>query len=80
MSTTEQLVETFHRIASDVCERELPKLEASTMISDLGLDSLQVLEIVGAMERELKVTIPDDQLVGIQSVNDLVGLLQRRLA
>jgi acyl carrier protein len=38
-----------------------------------------MLEIVGAMEREFKIQLPDDQLVGIQTVNDLVGLLQKRL-
>jgi acyl carrier protein len=80
MATNEQLIQTFQKIASEVCERELPPLSGATVIADLGLDSLQVLEIVGAMEREFKVAIPDDQLVGIQSVNDLVGLINRRLA
>jgi acyl carrier protein len=79
MPTNEQLIATFQKIASEVCERELPKLEAKTVISDLGLDSLQVLEIVGAMEREFKVQIPDDQLVAIQTVEDLVSLINRRL-
>ena len=79
MATSEQLIQTFQRIASEVCERELPALEGSTSIVELGLDSLQVLEIVGAMERELKVQIPDDQLVGLQTVNDLVSLVNRRL-
>jgi acyl carrier protein len=79
MATNEQLVQTFQKIASEVCEKDLPKLEGKTVIADLGLDSLQVLEIVGAMEREFKVQIPDDQLVGIQTVDDLVGLINRRI-
>lgn len=79
MATTEQLIQTFQKIASEVCERDLPKLEGKTVIADLGLDSLQVLEIVGAMEREFKVQIPDDQLVNIQTVEDLTNLINRRL-
>jgi acyl carrier protein len=79
MATNDQLITMFQKIASEVCERDLPKLEGKTVISDLGLDSLQVLEIVGAMEREFKVQIPDDQLVGIQTVEDLCSLINRRI-
>lgn len=79
MFTTEQLIATFQRVASEVAERQFPTLKGETVIADLGIDSLAMLEIVGAMEREFKVQIPDDQLVGLQTINDLVGLLQRRL-
>jgi acyl carrier protein len=80
MITKEQMITTFQKIASEVAEREFPQLKGETVIADLGIDSLAMLEIVGAMEREFKVQIPDDQLVGLQTVNDLVGLLQRRLS
>jgi acyl carrier protein len=50
------------------------------VIADLGIDSLAMLEIVGAMEREFKVQIPDDQLVGLQTIDDLISLLQKRLS
>jgi acyl carrier protein len=76
----DQLITTFKRVASDVVERDFPNMAGETVIADLGIDSLHMLEIVGAMERELKVQIPDDQLVGLQTINDLVELLQKRLS
>jgi acyl carrier protein len=37
-----------------------------------------MLEIVGAMERQLKIQIPDESLAGIQTVNDLLALVEKR--
>ena len=79
MVTKDQLISTFRRVASEVAEKDFPDMRGETVIADLGIDSLAMLEIVGAMERELKIQIPDDQLVGIQTINDLIGLLQKRL-
>ncbi len=79
MSTKEEMIGVFQRVANEVAERELPKLEGKTVIADLGIDSLQTLEIVAAMEREFQVQIPDDQLVGINTVDDLVALLHKRM-
>ena len=79
MITQDQLIFTFQRIATEVVERELPPLGGETVISDLGIDSLAMLEIVGEMERQFQIQLPDDQLVGLQTISDLVGLLHRRL-
>lgn len=80
MSSKDEMITTFQRVASEVAEREFPPLKGSTVIADLGIDSLATLEIVAAMEREFKVQIPDDQLVGINTVDDLVGLIQKRMS
>ncbi len=79
MFTKEELITKFQKVAAEVTEREFQTLSGDTVISTLGIDSLAMLEIVGAMERDFQVSIPDDQLVGLQTVNDLVSLLQKRL-
>lgn len=79
MSSREELVARFHQIAKDVTEREIPLMSENTVISDLGIDSLAMLEIVGEMERAFKIRIPDDQLVGISTVAQLVELVHKRL-
>jgi acyl carrier protein len=79
MFTKDQLITTFQKVATEVAEKQFPSLKGETVIADLGIDSLAMLEIVGAMEREFKIQIPDDQLVGLQTINDLVGLVERRL-
>lgn len=78
MIARDQLLTTFREIASRVAEKEIPLPNDRTPISDLGIDSLGMLEIVGEMEREFKIQIPDDQLVGISTVAQLVDLVQKR--
>lgn len=79
MASTE-LLQLFRRTASEVVEREFGQVSENTTISDLGIDSLGMLEIVGSMERHLQIQIPDEQLAGIQTVRDLIEVVAKRSA
>jgi acyl carrier protein len=72
------LLEMFQKTATEIVEKEFPKIVEGTVISELGIDSLGMLEIIGSMERQLKITLPDESLAGIQTVKDLVDLVQKR--
>ena len=74
-----QLMEMFKAKASEVAERDFSALSESSVIADMGVDSLAMLEIVGEMERELDVQIPDDNLVGIETVAQLLDAVQKRI-
>lgn len=74
------LLALFQKMASEVAEKDLSGLEESSIIADIGVDSLAMLEIVGEMERELGVQIPDDELVGIETVHQLLNLVEKRVA
>ena len=76
--TRAELIERFQKIASEVAEKPITLKSETTPIADLGIDSLGMLEIVGSLEKEFKVTIPDDKLVGISTVAQLVDLVQKR--
>jgi acyl carrier protein len=73
------LIEMFKRTASEVAEKDFAALTEDDVIADMGVDSLQMLEMVGEMERELEITIPDDSLVGIQTVKQLLDLVEKRV-
>ncbi len=72
-----ELLTMFQRVATEVVEKEFANITESTVISELGIDSLGMLEIVGSMERELAIQIPDESLAGIESVEDLLGVVER---
>jgi acyl carrier protein len=58
--------------------KEEVRPEAS-FIDDLGADSLDIVELVMAMEEEFDVEIPDDDAEKIQTIGDAVGYLKERL-
>ncbi len=76
----DKLIGLFRDKATEIAEKDLSHLNEASRLTDLGLDSLRMLELVSAMERELNVQIPDDELVGIQTVKQLVELIEKRTA
>ncbi len=77
--TRGELIKIFQRMASEVAEKDFSHVTEDAAIADLGIDSLGMLELVASMERELSVSIPDEQLVGIQTVRQLLELVERRV-
>ena len=73
------LVEMFRSMATEITEKDFAALTEQSVISEMGVDSLAMLELVGSMERELKVQIPDDQLVGLETVAQLIDVVERRV-
>ncbi len=73
-----ELLKTFQTMATEIAEKDFSKVTEDSKIAELGLDSLNVLELVNSLEREFSVQIPDEQLVGIQTVRQLLELVERR--
>lgn len=49
---------------------------ASTLVNDLGADSLDVVELIMAFSDEFGIDIPDDAAEGINTVGDVVTYLK----
>ena len=47
----------------------------SSFIEDLGADSLDIVELVMAMEEEFEVEIPDEQAENIKTVGDAINYI-----
>lgn len=73
-----QLLELFRTTATEVVEREFAAISEDTNITDLGIDSLGMMEIISTLERTAKVHIPNDQLETIRTVKDLLEVVEKR--
>ena len=51
----------------------------SHLVADLGIDSLGVMEIVADIEDKFKLSIPDDMLREVETVDDVVKAITKRL-
>ncbi|HMI94428.1 MAG TPA: phosphopantetheine-binding protein [Polyangiales bacterium] len=76
--TRTELIGLFERTATEIAERDIKGLSELTEISTLGIDSLGILELVGEMEKQLNIQLPDDQLVGLTKIGDLLDLVEKR--
>ncbi|MCS6837814.1 MAG: acyl carrier protein [Bdellovibrionaceae bacterium] len=58
-------------------EADKVRMEAS-FIDDLGADSLDIVELVMAMEEEFDLEIPDEDAEKMKTVGDVVNYLQAK--
>ena len=57
-----------------------PEVVAATaeLAEDLGIDSVDAVEFTLALEREFNVTLPDDTIAGVRTVQDVVDVVCQR--
>ncbi len=67
-ATIEQKVKNIIADQLGVGEEEIKP--TSSFIEDLGADSLDIVELVMAMEEEFEVEIPDEEAENIKTVQD----------
>jgi acyl carrier protein len=51
----------------------------ASFIDDLGADSLDIVELVMALEEEFDVEIPDDDAEKIQTIGEAISYLKEKL-
>jgi acyl carrier protein len=79
MTEKRDLLDTFKTVAARVDKKEFNNVTRSSVITELGIDSLSMMQIVGEMETELDVQLPDEDLVELVTVGDLVSKVEARL-
>ena len=73
------LITMFQQAALEVSNKKLENLNRDTVISQLGMDSVAVMELVSYFEEKLSLRLPDEDLAKISTVGDLCALVERLL-
>ncbi|MDR2822761.1 MAG: acyl carrier protein [Acholeplasmatales bacterium] len=72
----------FEKVKSLIVSKlhvEESKIEGnSRILEDLGADSIDVVELIMAIEAEYKVEVKDDDAEKIKTVNDLVQFVESK--
>lgn len=74
-TTTEAKIKSIIADQLGIGEDEI-KTESS-FVEDLGADSLDIVELVMAMEEEFEIEIPDDDSANIKTVGDAVTYVDK---
>lgn len=77
MSTT---LETLQTIIANKYELDKSLITPTAALSQLKLDSIDVLEIIFVIEESFGITVPDKLLANLATVNDMTRLIDSLLA
>ena len=70
------------RVKKVTCEElgvsETEVTETASFVDDLGADSLDLVELVMALEEEFGVDVPDDDAAGLKTVGDAVKYIESK--
>jgi acyl carrier protein len=64
-------------VLKDVSRRPIEPTPASDLVVDLGFDSLQILEVVAALEDRFGIAVPPDEIAGTRTVAQVVARTAR---
>lgn len=73
-ATFERLKEALNRASG----KELEQLGPDHPLSELGLDSIAMTDLVMMLEDDFQITLEREDLEGLQTLGDLTALLEAR--
>ncbi|MFP5247592.1 MAG: acyl carrier protein, partial [Thermoanaerobaculia bacterium] len=61
-------------------EKDIPEdlLKPETSLAEAGIDSLDSLTILFAIEEQFRISIPDDEARAVRTFGDLIDIVEKR--
>ncbi len=76
----QNITERVMKVVGDQLGFEMDKLSPETsFVQDLGADSLDIVELVMALEEEFQITIPEEANDDVQTIGDAVRHIESEL-
>jgi len=80
MSQTKTVENEIKEIIAQILEADPAKITLEArFVEDLGMDSMMALEIVAAIEKKYKITIPEEELMKLASLGNVIEITKRYL-
>jgi acyl carrier protein len=80
VSMTDPVAEKVISTLASVKRIPTEKITLETPLQELGIDSLDVFTLLFELENSFKISIPDDDVRSIRTVNDVVEGIKKILA
>lgn len=74
MSVLEELKKI---VAEKRLKVDLSDATLNTPFKELGLDSLDVFDVIVSLEKTLNIQLPDEVMMSLQTVNDLIAAIEK---
>lgn len=80
MTNSGEVTDRVLRIIADNQRKDLSLVHIDSSFEELGIDSMDAVNIVFAIENEFNVNVPDEEMKNIRSVRDIVEGVQKLVA
>ncbi len=77
---SEELTQRILKVIADSQKLPPEKVTIDSTFEELGIDSLDGVNILFALENEFNINIPDEGVQGIRSIRQMVDALEKLLA
>ena len=65
----------YEEIQTNIKKKFHKNVEMDTVLSEIGIDSLDLLDFIVEMEEKYNIKFEDNELLNIRSVRDVVNLI-----
>ena len=76
----DELTQKVLRIVAETQRKDPTLIKIDSSFEELGIDSMDGVNIVFALENEFDVNVPDDEVKNIRSVRDMVDGIRKLVA
>lgn len=73
-------INKFKNMIEEVCDVSIENIDEDSKLKDLGLDSLDIAQVIFAVESDLDVSIDSDSLTNLVTVGDALKAIQNAKA
>jgi acyl carrier protein len=80
LTNPEEVSARVLRIIADNQRKDLSLVTIDSSFEELGIDSMDAVNIVFALENEFNINVPDEEMKNIRSVRDIVEGVQKLVA
>ena len=70
------VLKVLQETLEEVENRSFVHISEETSVADLEVDSVTMMEVIGCLEDDLNIQIPDDKLAGLNTVGDIVSVVR----
>lgn len=74
-----EIIELLKKAIYEISLKEPGDINATTKISEFGLDSVAIMELIGLLEENLSIRVEDAEVASLQTVGDLLTLIRNRM-
>ena len=64
---------------AEICDTPAEEITEDTAFADLGIDSLDITEVVMKVEDEYGITLQEDDAFNVKTVGDVVKLVEDKI-